>query len=116
AWPYGRRDLYYDPATIPDAFRHPWRRGGVTPMDKGIAAFGLNATMCHAEREGGDGNGVRTAIADALRGREDEVRAVWIDGIFGLGLLVPRMRLDAQPALGGCLDALELSPAWRTIA
>src|SRR5919106_6390898 len=28
-WPYGRRDLYYDPATIPDEHRHPWRRAGI---------------------------------------------------------------------------------------
>ncbi|MBP9003995.1 MAG: class I SAM-dependent methyltransferase, partial [Candidatus Hydrogenedentes bacterium] len=30
-WPYGRRDLYYDPERIPEAFRHPWRRAGILP-------------------------------------------------------------------------------------
>ena len=27
-WPYGRRDLYYDPTNIPDEHRQPWDRGG----------------------------------------------------------------------------------------
>jgi len=115
-WPYGRRDLYYDPASIPEDFRQPWRRGGLSPVEPGFAAIGLNAMLCHAEREGGERNGVRTAITDALRGREDEVRTVWIDVIFGLGLLVPRARLAAHPGLGEWLDRLELPPAWRTIA
>jgi len=30
-WPYGRRDLYYDPDTIPEEFLHPWRRAGLHP-------------------------------------------------------------------------------------
>jgi hypothetical protein len=28
-WPYGRRDLYYDPDTIPVEHRLPWRRAGI---------------------------------------------------------------------------------------
>jgi SAM-dependent methyltransferase len=31
AWPYARRDLYYDPASIPPEFRHPFRSAGVLP-------------------------------------------------------------------------------------
>ena len=29
AWPYGRRDLYYDPATIPEEFRQPYAQKGI---------------------------------------------------------------------------------------
>jgi hypothetical protein len=29
AWPYGRRDLYYNPETIPEAFRKPYKKGGI---------------------------------------------------------------------------------------
>src|SRR5690625_3986085 len=28
-WPYGRRDLYYNPATIPDEFRQPYAQKGI---------------------------------------------------------------------------------------
>ena len=27
AWPYGRRDLYYEPSRIPEEFRQPHRQG-----------------------------------------------------------------------------------------
>ena len=37
AWPYGRRDLYYDPSSIPEAHRRPWKRGPVVPNHPGIA-------------------------------------------------------------------------------
>lgn len=30
-WPYGRRDLYYDPETIPAASRQPYGRGAMLP-------------------------------------------------------------------------------------
>ena len=30
-WPYGRRDLYYDPAEIPAEFRQPYARRGMRP-------------------------------------------------------------------------------------
>src|SRR5262249_30521612 len=31
AWPYGRRDLYYDPAKMPAAGLHPCKRGPLLP-------------------------------------------------------------------------------------
>src|SRR4051812_11167269 len=30
-WPYGRRDLYYDPETIPEEFRQPFAQRGMRP-------------------------------------------------------------------------------------
>ncbi len=34
-WPYGRRDLYYDPSAIPEAHRQPHARGGLVPGRRG---------------------------------------------------------------------------------
>ena len=31
-WPYGRRDMYYTPETIPAAHRQPHRRAGLLPI------------------------------------------------------------------------------------
>ena len=30
-WPYGRRDLYYDPERIPEEFRQPYAQTGMRP-------------------------------------------------------------------------------------
>ncbi len=115
-WPYGRRDAYCDPDSIPQAFRHPWAQGGLSPYDKGLVPYGLNARHKHACKEGGPRNGVRTAIQDALSGREEAFRIVWLDVMGGLCVIVPRSRIAARPALGEALDGLELSPAWTSLA
>ena len=115
AWPYGRRDLYYDDATIPEAFRQPRRRGGLAPGVPGFADPGLNTDFMHAEREGGPRNGVRTAIEDALEGHVAAPRVVWLPVLFGLAVIVPRARLEATPALAGLLDALEPRGPWKQL-
>ena len=116
AWPYGRRDLYYDIETIPPEGRQPSRIGPLAPGVRGMSPSGLNAPLRHAEREGGPRNGVRTAVEDALAGRMDEVRIVWLNVLFGLGVVVPRSRLEAAPALDALLDRLEPSPEWAKLA
>ncbi len=32
-WPYGRRDLYYDPEQIPEEYRQPYRKAGRSHRD-----------------------------------------------------------------------------------
>ena len=53
-WPYGRRDLYYAPETIPEEFRQPYRRAGMRPAHKRLMPYGagLNPTMCNAAGRG----------------------------------------------------------------
>lgn len=88
-WPYGRRDLYYNPATIPDEYRQPYARKGMWPgrstlLDEG----GFNAGYCHALEENTPRNGVRTAIEDFLRETTFELDFLFVPGFFGLGILV----------------------------
>ena len=117
AWPYGRRDMYYDPDSIPEAYRHPWLRGPLSQSEKGIANGGINASLANAETEGGPRNGVRTAIEDALATRPAaDMRVIWIPVLFGLGMIVPHSRLAGNAALGAFLDTLELSRPWRSLA
>ncbi len=53
-WPYGRRDLYYDPDTIPAEFRHPHRQAGMRPgRSELVAGGGMSAGLWNAEHEGG---------------------------------------------------------------
>ncbi len=114
-WPYARRDLYYNPDTIPDEYRHPARRGGLMPAERGLAAGGINDSLVNAETEGGPRNGVRTAIEDALATRPDDMRVVWLPVLFGLGLIVPRARLAQSPTLTAFVDSLEPSRPWRQL-
>ena len=57
-WPYGRRDLYYEPSRIPDEHRQPHRQAG---MQHGVSALrgrgGMNADLDNAEHEGGPRTG-----------------------------------------------------------
>jgi hypothetical protein len=67
-WPYGRRDMYYFPATIPEPFRQPSARKGMEPGNPNLLeAGGLNDIVHNALAEFGPRNGVRTAIEDFMK-------------------------------------------------
>lgn len=86
-WPYARRDMYYDPATVPEEGRHPYARGGVLQeCGTVLENRGLNPHFFHAAAEGGPRNGVRTAIEDFLA-RETAIRACFLPGLHGLCVL-----------------------------
>ena len=110
-WPYGRRDLYYDPFTVPESDRLPYRRGPVMPDLSPLVEFGLNPHLCHAEAEGGSHNGVQTAVEDFAREREGQFRITYLPVLFGLTLIVPVLTA-LRPALSGFLDRLELNSHW----
>ena len=63
-WPYGRRDLYYDPNTIPAAHRHPYRKLGLVPGEDEPVVGGVNWDLHNAINESSPRNGVRTAVED----------------------------------------------------
>ncbi len=89
AWPYGRRDVYYDPATIPEEFRQPYRTAGVLPgVDELIEGGGLNRDLYHAAHENGERNGVLTAVEDFLKERES-LNFLELPVLHGLGVVVP---------------------------
>jgi hypothetical protein len=109
-WPYGRRDLYCDPETIPAEFRHPWRRAGMLPGQSDLAeAGGLNPDMCNATHEGGAGNGVLTAIEDFLGATDEDIELTVLPVIHGLAVLVPRTRAERHPGLDAIVGR------WRTV-
>lgn len=112
-FPYGRRDLYYDIQTIPPAYRQPAGPGALNPLFKGFAPVGMNSILCNARTEGGPRNGVRTAIEDALEGRRDQLRIIWLPVLHGLAIIVPKSRIAARPALGDLLDQLEPGPLLK---
>jgi hypothetical protein len=92
-WPWGRRDLYYDPERIPVEHRHPftWDRG-VVPGEPGVVDGGFRGEggWACALTEGGPKNGVLSAIEDFVPGKEGSLLWAAIPAVFGLGVLFER--------------------------
>jgi hypothetical protein len=84
-WPHGRRDDYFDPEQIPAEYRHSVAGpgAGIFPGDPGTRADGLPYPKS-ASTEGGQRNGVLTAVEDFVSGREG-MRLVVVPAFFGFG-------------------------------
>src|SRR6202011_3770653 len=68
-WPWGRRDMYYAPESIPAEHRHPYSHElGVTLLDDELVDGGMRdpGRYAIACRSGGPRNGVLTAVEDFL--------------------------------------------------
>lgn len=107
-WPYGRRDLYYDPKRIPVENRHPFGRGGVHPTEKGLVPHGINGHLWHAREEGGPKNGVLTAVEDFLSSSKEPYLFAKVPAVYGLGILLHETRAQLAP------DARRLVETWAT--
>jgi hypothetical protein len=89
-WPYGRRDMYYFPETIPEKFRHPFLKKG---MRKGISELvegGSNSDLNNAMSEYGERNGVLTAVEDFLNQTKLPYHFFNLTSYNGLGIIIPR--------------------------
>jgi len=90
-WPWGRRDMYYQPDMIPPAHRHAWEQKGVVRGRRELVENGgYLPAFRKATREGGARNGVLTAIEDFLREHRGEYDFFRVRGKFGLGILYRR--------------------------
>lgn len=88
-WPYGRRDLYYDPESIPYEHRHDAARAALHPDRNEAGGPGVNGGLWNAISEGGPRNGVLTAVEDFLAGRPDQFVTALLPGWHGLAILIP---------------------------
>lgn len=112
-WPHARRDSYYAPDTIPPEHRQQTVEGGyVFPGEHGLKEGGL-IYRWPAVREGGDRNGVLTAIEDFLRGRDD-LRFVMVPAFFGLGVIWER-RAPYAEALETILAPWDRNPVLERL-
>lgn len=115
-WPYGRRDLYYEPSQIPAEFRQPYARRG---MRRGstqlLRAGGFNATLDNALEEGGPRNGVMTALEDFMEEHDQPLRLVVLPIYFGLAIVVEHQVLAARAALADLLDEIESPTGGRQL-
>jgi hypothetical protein len=96
AWPYARRDMYYDPDAIPAAQRHPYAYVGMRPGVSELQETGMNGVLANATHEGGPRNGVLTAIEDFIASLAVEVLFYQVPFFNGLGILIPRERMTSS--------------------
>ncbi|MDI2032717.1 class I SAM-dependent methyltransferase [Saccharopolyspora sp. TS4A08] len=100
-WPCSRRDQYYEPHVLPAAQTHPRTADGPTVWHDEVTPAGFVGLgqFTAAEHAGGEGNGVLTAVEDALAehgGRRLEI----VPAVFGLGVI---LREDADQDLSDAL-------------
>jgi hypothetical protein len=111
-WPYDRRDQYCNPDAIPEQFRQPFSRGGLSPDQAGpVERGGLHVSGYHALEANTARNGVRTAVEDFLSANGQGVMFVDVIGFNGLGILVTESQLERNPELRDLLEEFQ-SPAW----
>jgi GT2 family glycosyltransferase len=109
-WPYGRRDLYYDPQAIPEAHRQPHARMGIVPGRVELGP-GLNDHLENALLEGTAANGVLSAVEDFVAESTTDWRTWSIPGLCGMAILSSAATLERSAPLRELLDAID-TPAF----
>jgi len=112
-WPYGRRDLYYDPGSIPEAYRQPYGRQGIMPGTADLVPGGFNHGFCNARAAHTPHNGVLTAVEDFMRESAQTLALVQIPGLHGLGLLFDPELASRHPAFAALVRAWDLPKSVR---
>lgn len=107
-WPHARRDSYYSPDRIPEEHRQPLAREAlVAPGNPGIAGSGIPFPWA-AEREGGERNGVLTAVEDFTAARAG-LRLAIVPAFFGLGVIWAQDSPWAE-AVAATIDPWDANP------
>lgn len=90
-WPYARRDLYYNPETIPKEFRNDYFKKGIIKNQKFLTdEGGLNQGLYNSIEETSDKNGVLTAIEDFISESNVDYTFIKVNIFYGLGILFPK--------------------------
>jgi hypothetical protein len=113
-WPHARRDDYFDPEQIPAEHRRPvvGESGGIVPGDPGVRRDGLPYARSAAE-EGGERNGVLSAVEDFVGAREN-LRLAVVPVFFGFGA-VWHAEAPWADAVARILDPLDRNPVLERL-
>jgi hypothetical protein len=112
-WPHGRRDAYWNPERIPEDARQPiLERPFIFPGEPGVVDAGM-PMYAAAEREGGAGNGVLTALEDFLDRRRD-LRLAMLPPFFGFAVA---WHHDAAwaPSVAGFVEPWDRHPVFARL-
>ena len=106
SWPYARRDLYYNPENIPDAYRQPYKKLGMYPGQTDLKEHGgLNYFLYNSIYENNPKNGVLTAIEDFIEESNIEFSFKIINAFHGLGILYTKDK-EIKKIVETCLNKI----------
>lgn len=88
SWPYGRRDLYYNPENIPLGYRQAHKKLGIIPDQSTLDEKGINNHLENAIYENNPKNGVLTAVEDFLAETSHKLEFYTFPAYYGLGIIV----------------------------
>ena len=95
AWPYARRDMYYNLETIPQEYILPHAKKGVVRYKSSlIEQGGANFDLENALAEGGPRNGVLTAVEDFIKDHPEKFHFMIDQRQFGLGILIDQQQTN----------------------
>jgi hypothetical protein len=92
AWPYARRDMYYDPETLNGSQRHLYAYLGCEVGRSELSEDGMNGHLANAQHEGGPRNGVLTGVEDFIAEVQPRATLHVLPYFNGMGILVPQAR------------------------
>ncbi|RBQ22790.1 Glycosyltransferase AglI [Candidatus Methanobinarius endosymbioticus] len=120
-WPYARRDLYYNPKTIPAPFLHSYAKKGIS-LDQELLddEKGLNHDLNNAIHEKTPKNGVLSGIEDFISQSERKLYFRKINIFHGLGIISDddqelKNIIDSNIQYGDLLELLETERLKVTI-
>lgn len=106
-WPYARRDMYYNPETIPQKYRMPYAQKGLDPDSvELLEEGGLNPHLCNAVDEHNLRNGVLTAVEDFVKESDQLLELIKVPGFNGLGILYPVELKESNPQFSAFIKNL----------
>ena len=115
-WPYGRRDLYYEPSTIPEESRNDYARMGILPNKPELQeGRGFNKKLCNAKQFGGARNGVLTGVEDYVEQSTLSFRLLIVPIYYGLAVLATEDRILAHQSFSNALDELQTVTGWTRV-
>lgn len=110
-WPYGRRDLYYDPENIPESYRRPHaQKGLLRNSNEAVEEGGLNPHLHNALQEGEPESGVLTAVEDFLTGTSERLELIQVPGLYGLAMMVREDLVQENRRFSRLLEDLRVTP------
>lgn len=106
-WPYARRDLYYNPETIPAEYRNRYDKKGIKYGYNELQDDGINGNLCNAIAYGTPRNGVLTAIEDFVN-ENPEYEFINIECCNGLGIIKKKKTYKKVSDYINNIDTLKL--------
>jgi GT2 family glycosyltransferase len=104
-WPYGRRDLYYDPERIPAEECRPFEHRGLRPDSDELVDDGINSHLANAKLPAPRHSGVLGGIEDFVAESKRKWLLFEVAGQHGLGVLAAAELLKKQKAVRDLLEA-----------